>query len=152
MVLIQRSGCESRELRRRCSRLSLLSKHGAHVGLVCGVGARPVREVGDKDEGRRVVGVEYSCGQALAPRDGGAEPEVAVGVFADFVEAIAHEVGVGLDGVAVGEVDRAVDVGSEGGGGVEKGGGDDGATAAADGEAQALLQCIARAAVYAALP
>jgi hypothetical protein len=138
------------------SRLSLRlirRKRGAHVGLVGGVGARPVREVGDKDEegGGRVVVVgveEDSCGQALAPRDGGAE--VAVGVVADLVEAIApHEVGVGLDGVAVGEVDRAVDVGSEeGGGGV-----DDGATtttaaaAAADGEAQALLQCVARAAV-----
>ncbi len=47
---------------------------------------------------------EDSGGQALAPRDGGAE--VAVGVVADLVEAIAHEVGIGLDGMAVGEVDR----------------------------------------------
>jgi hypothetical protein len=100
-------------------------KRGAHVGLVGGVGARPVREVGNEEDsscGRvAAVGVEEdSGGQALAPRDGGAE--VLVGVVADFVEAIAHEVGVGLDrldGVAAGEVDCAVDVGSEGSGGVE---------------------------------
>jgi hypothetical protein len=132
-------------------------KRGAHVGLVGGVGALPVREVGvekSRSGGRVVVvvGVDVDVdhtnnrsGQALAPRDGGVA-EGAVGVVADLVEAIAHEVGVGLDGVAVGEVDSAVDVGSEeGGGGVEDGGGN--AATAADGEAQALLQRVARAAV-----
>jgi hypothetical protein len=44
-------------------------KRGAHVGLVGGVGALPVHEVGDKEEGGRVVGVEESGGQALASRD-----------------------------------------------------------------------------------
>jgi hypothetical protein len=47
-------------------------KRSVHVGLVGGVGARPVREVGDKEEGWRVVGVEDSGGQALAPWDSGA--------------------------------------------------------------------------------
>ncbi len=72
-ALSQRSGCESRELRRRCSHLSLRRKRGAHVGLVGGVGARPVCEVGDKEEGGLVVvGVEEedSGGQALAPGTG----------------------------------------------------------------------------------
>jgi hypothetical protein len=47
-----RQNCRSRLIRR---------KRGAHVGLVGGVvGARPVREVGDKDEegGRVVLGVK----------------------------------------------------------------------------------------------
>ncbi len=46
--------------KKRGSRIS--RKRGAHVGLVGGVGARPVREVGNKEEGWRVVGVEDSCG------------------------------------------------------------------------------------------
>jgi hypothetical protein len=135
-------------------RLLIRRERGAHAGLVGGVGARPVREVGDEEEeGWRaaavvvvvaVLGVEEEdgCGQALAPRDGGVT-EGAVGVVADLVEAIAHEVGVGLDGAGVGEVDGTVDVGSE----VEGGGGSGTTTTAADGEAQALLQRVARTAV-----
>jgi hypothetical protein len=49
------------------------------------------------------VGVEDSGGQALVPRDGGAE--VPVCIIADLVEALAHEVCICLDGVAVGDVE-----------------------------------------------
>jgi hypothetical protein len=49
------------------------AKNAAHTSAanaapVGGVSLRPVRKVGDKE-----VGVEDSYGQALAPRDGGAE-------------------------------------------------------------------------------
>ncbi len=92
------------------------SELSAHVSLVVGVGARPVLKVGD--EGGR-VGVEDGGGQALAPRDWGAE--VTVGVGTVFAETLAHKIGVGVDGGAAGEVDGALDVGGGNGSIVDDG-------------------------------
>jgi hypothetical protein len=111
---------------------AVVEQRGAHAGLVAGVGGRPVR-----DEGGR-AGVEDKVRQALAPRERVAAG--AVGVGAEGVEALAHQVGVVRDGVAatlriegardnvdvgggcgVGAGDGGVGVGQPGGGGGARG-------------------------------
>jgi hypothetical protein len=108
----------------------------AHAGLVAGVGARPVLEVGD--EGGLAGVEEGGLRQALTPQDG--EAEGRVGVDAD---GVAHEGAVLVVGVVVGEANGALDMGGDGclGAGDSVVGG-----AAAHDEAHALLKPLQTAA------
>jgi hypothetical protein len=76
------------------------------VGLVAGVGARQVLEVGDEGG---LAGVAEGKLQAFAPRDGVSKGRD--GVCAESIEAFTHQGGVSAQGVVVGGVEGAVDLG-----------------------------------------